>query len=390
VAARAQSTSGAALRTVAHVVQNLDVGGLERVVISLMRSTDPARYHSILYTLGGGGVLSTGLAQAGFRVRSFTKAPGLDYALLVRMARMLRADRVDIVHCHNYSPLVYGAISGRAARVAGVVYTAHGAKTSGRRATRTFQRLRLVDEVVFVSDDARRVALAAGAVRDRRVHTIVNGVDTRAYARGSDVRRRVRAEFSMPDDAPVVGIIARLTPAKDHVNLFDAFRRVRDAHADARLLLVGDGELRAELERAVHERGLASAVVFAGRRDDVADVLSALDIFVLSSATEGLAVTLLEAMAAGLPVVATRVGGNPEVVVDGDTGRLVPPRDPEALAAAIGELLTDRARAARMGERGAERARGRFGIDAMVNSYLALYDALAARRARWQPEVNTR
>ena len=390
MAAHAQSTRDAAPRTVAHVVQNLDVGGLERVVISLMRAVDPGRYRSVLYTLGGGGVLSTGLAQEGFHVRPFTKAPGLDYALLTRMTRALRADRVDIVHCHNYSPLVYGAVSGRAARVAGVVYTAHGAKTSGRRATRMFQRLRLVDDVVFVSDDARRVALAAGAVHDRRVHTIVNGIDARAYVRGSDARRRLRAEFSIPDDAPVVGLIARLTAAKDHVNLFDAFLRVRGTHADARLLLVGDGELRAELERAVRQRNLSGAVVFAGRRDDVADVLSALDVFVLSSATEGLAVTLLEAMAAGLPVVATRVGGNPEVVVDGDTGRLVPPRDPAALAAAIGELLSDRARARRMGERGAERARGRFGIDEMVNGYLALYDALAARRARSQPEVKTR
>ncbi len=390
MAARAQSTSPAAPRTVAHVVQNLDVGGLERVVITLMRATDPARYRSILYTLGEGGALATGLAQEGFRVRPFAKAPGLDYGLLARMTRALRADRVDIVHCHNYSPLVYGAVCARAARVAGVVYTAHGAKTSGRRATRTFQRLRLVDDVVFVSDDARRVALAAGAVRDRRVHVIVNGVDARSYVRGGDARRRVRADFSIPDDAPVVGIIARLTAAKDHVNLFDAFLRVRGAHAGAWLLVVGDGELRADLERAVHERGLSSAVVFAGRRDDVADVLSAFDVFVLSSATEGLAVTLLEAMAAGLPVVATRVGGNPEVVVDGETGRLVPPRDPAALAAAIGEVLGDRSRAKRMGERGAERARGRFGIDAMVGGYLALYDALSARRARSQPEVKTR
>lgn len=389
MAARAQSTSDAP-RTVAHVVQNLDVGGLERVVISLMRGIDSGRYRSILYTLGSGGVLSTGLAREGFCVRPFTKAPGLDYALLARMARALRADHVDIVHCHNYSPLVYGAVSGRAARVAGVVYTAHGAKTSGRRATRTFQRLHLVDEVVFVSDDARRVALAAGAVRDRRVHTIVNGVDARAYLRGSDARRRVRAEFSVPDDAPVVGIIARLTAAKDHVNLFDAFLRVLEAHTDARLLVVGDGELRAELEQAVQQRSLSGAVVFAGRRDDVADVLSAFDVFVLSSATEGLAVTLLEAMAAGLPVVATRVGGNPEVVVDGDTGSIVPPRDPAALGAAIGEMLSDRACAKRMGERGAERARGRFGIDAMVNGYVALYDALAARRARLQPEVRIR
>lgn len=372
------AVDNAAPRTVAHVVQNLDVGGLERVVINLMRGMDARRYRSVLYTLGGGGSLSGELDREGFAVRPFAKSPGLDYSLLIRMARALRADRADVVHCHNYSPLVYGALGGRLARVSGVVYTAHGAKTSGRRATRRFQRLRLVDDIVFVSGDARRVGLGAGAVRDARVHTIVNGIDVRAYARREEVRRRVRDEFAIAPEAPVAGIVARLTAAKDHVNLFDAFRRVRAVHSDARLLVVGDGELRDQLTRALAERDLTDAVILAGSRSDVADVLSAMDVFVLSSATEGLAVTLLEAMAAGLPVVATRVGGNPEVVVDGETGRLVPPRDAGALAAAVGEMLSDRALGASMGERGRARAVARFGIDAMVGSYVALYDALTA------------
>jgi glycosyltransferase involved in cell wall biosynthesis len=229
------------------------------------------------------------------------------------------------------------------------------------------------------------VALAAGAVRDRRVHTIVNGIDVAAYRRGEEARRRARSEFTIPSEAPVAGIVARLTPAKDHLNLFDAFVRVRATHRDARLLLVGDGELRADLERAVAARGLSSVVVFAGKRDDVAEMLSAMDVFVLSSATEGLAMTLLEAMAAGLPVVATRVGGNAEVVVDGATGRLVAPRDPDALAAAIGQVLADRTQARAMGARGAERARVHFGIDGMVGAYTALYDALAASRPRSRP-----
>jgi glycosyltransferase involved in cell wall biosynthesis len=262
-----------------------------------------------------------------------------------------------------------------------VVYTAHGARTSARRSTRRFQRLGLVDRIVFVSEDARRVALAAGAVHEGAgVSVVVNGIDVASYARDAQTRRRIRAQLGLPDEAPVAGIVARLTAAKDHVNLFDAFVRLRAPHPRARLVVVGDGELRDDLHRAVRERGLADAVVFTGRRDDVADVLSAFDVFVLPSSTEGLAVTLLEAMAAGLPVVATRVGGNGEVVVDGETGLLAPPRDSGALAACLGQLFADPARGARYGARGRARARARFGVEAMAARYQEIYEGLARGR----------
>jgi glycosyltransferase involved in cell wall biosynthesis len=292
------------------------------------------------------------------------------------MARALREDGVDIVHCHNYGPLVYGALSARMSAQRGVVYTAHGAKTSARRATRRFQRLGLVGPIVFVSEDARRVAVAAGAVDARGTRVILNGIDVDAYARDAACRERIRRSLGVPAAAPVAGIVARLTPAKDHVNLFEAFVRVRRSLPDARLVVVGDGELRDDLHRAVRERALDDAVIFTGRRDDVADVLSAIDVFVLSSATEGLALTLIEAMAAGLPVVATRVGGNTEVVVEGETGRIVPPRDAAALAAALTETLSDAAGAREMGARGRRRAREKFGIAAMTEQYRALYDRI--------------
>jgi sugar transferase (PEP-CTERM/EpsH1 system associated) len=370
-------------RTVVHVVENLDVGGLERVVINLMTSTDPSRYRCVLYALGAGGALAGSLAASGYRVRAFAKRPGVDWFLLPRLARELRRDGADVVHGHNYSPLVYGSLAARLARCAGVVYTAHGARTSSRRATRRFQRLQLVDRIVFVSEDARRVARGAAAVDDDAgVSVIVNGIDVASYARDPETRARVRASLAIPADSPVAGIVARLTPAKDHVNLFDAFARVRGAHPRACLVVVGDGELREPLRRAVEERGLAEAVIFAGRRDDVAAVLSAFDVFVLSSATEGLAVTLLEAMAAGLPVVATRVGGNTEVVVDGETGLLVPPRDPVALAGRIGALFAEPALAARYGEHGRARAHERFRVETMAARYQELYDALTGGAPR--------
>lgn len=368
--------------TVAHLVQNLDVGGLERVVINLMTGTDPARYRALLYTLGPGGALADGVERRGFAVRRLAKAKGLDHRLFLRLARCLRADGVRVVHSHNYSPLVYGAVAGRLARVSGHVYTAHGAKTASRRETRRFQRLGLVDDIVFVSEDARRVALTAKAVADRRIHTIVNGIDVDGYARDGATRSRIRSELGIDASAPVAGIVARLTAAKDHMNLFDAFARLRATHPHARCVVVGDGELRAELDTAVRARGLEGHVALVGRRDDVAEVLSAFDVFVLSSSTEGLAVTLLEAMAAGLPVVATTVGGNPEVVEDGRTGTLVPPRDATALAFALARMFDDPERARHMGRAGRKRCRERFGVGAMVARYQSLYDAMTTPATR--------
>lgn len=363
--------------TVVHIVQNLEVGGLERVVINLMTHADPGRYESVLYCLGHGGALVPEVEAAGHRVRCFDKRAGMDWFLLNRMARALRSDGAGVVHAHNFSPLVYGSLTAAITPVRGVVYTAHGAKTSGRRKHLLFQRLGLVDEIVFVSADARRVALESGAVRPRGTRTIVNGIDIGRYADARG-REKVRSEFGIPPDAPVLGIVARLTRAKDHAMLLRAFRTLREGIPDARLLIVGDGELDAEVRSDAHALGLGDGVAFAGARSDVPALLSAMDVFVLSSSTEGLAMTLLEAMAAGLPVVATSVGGNPEAVADGETGVIVPPGDPDAFAGAVSRVFGDPAEMARMGRAGYERCQRLFSTEAMVGAYEEIYQRLIA------------
>jgi glycosyltransferase involved in cell wall biosynthesis len=188
----------------------------------------------------------------------------------------------------------------------------------------------------------------------------------------------VRRAHAIPDDAPVCGIVARLTEAKDHRTLFAAVVLLRESHPGVHCLVVGDGELNDELARDVTALGLTPAVHFVGARENVRDYLAAMDVFVLSSITEGLAMTLLEAMAASRPVVATRVGGNPEAVEDGVTGRLVPASDPRALADAIAFLFDHRDVARAMGEAGRARVTSRFSLEAMVAQYKAVYEVAAA------------
>ena len=377
----AHNTGARARPTIAHLVQNLSIGGLERVVINLMTGVKNLGYETVLYTLGEGGELVAELAGQGYEVVALNKRPGMDYFLPVRLSRLFKRRGIDIVHAHNFSPLVYGSIGGRLAGVSGVVYTAHGAKTSSRRKQVLFQRLGLVDRMVFVSDDARRAALTNGGLSDRGVETIVNGIDLERYAAGTAAARaQKKDELGIPPGAAVLGIVARLTPAKDHANLLRAFKIIVEDGLDARLLVVGDGELREQLEAETDELGQKKEVLYVGARSDVPELLGVMDVFVLSSYTEGLAMTLLEAMAAGLPIVATSVGGNSEVVVDGETGIIVPPRDSRALAEAVRELLLKPEMAAGMGQKGRGRACAEFGIDAMVRQYEKLYESVTGGR----------
>jgi glycosyltransferase involved in cell wall biosynthesis len=186
--------------------------------------------------------------------------------------------------------------------------------------------------------------------------------------------------LGLREDAFVFGIVARLSPAKDHAHLLRAFAGLAAVDTRVRLVVVGDGELRADLLQLVRELGVKDRVVLTGSREDIATLLGAFDCFVLSSYTEGLAMTLLEAMAAELPLVATRVGGNAEVVVDGETGIVVPARDTARLSEAMQWMSTHPAEARAMGARGRERAQARFSVEAMVSAYQDAYARALARR----------
>lgn len=367
---------------VVHVVQNLAIGGLERVVLNLALHAHRDRFRPSIACLGPGGPIADQARAAGVPVRTLSIAPGFRPATVLALSRLLHAEKAAVVHCHNAAPLVYGALAARLLR-ASVVYTAHGMKTSAARQPVVLDRFGLLDEFVTVSDDARRIAIGSAGARPSRVRTILNGVDTRLYRRAdADARTACRRELGIPEDAYVFGIVARLSAAKDHANLFRAFATLAASNTRIRLFVVGDGELKEDLARRVRELAMEGRIVLLGSRNDVSDLVGAFDCFVLSSYTEGLAMTLLEAMAAELPVVATNVGGNTEAVDDGVTGRIVPPRDAVRLADAMRWMAEHPADARAMGARGRERAAARFSIEAMVDAYEDAYQRALARRGR--------
>jgi len=369
---------------VVHVVLGLNMGGLERVVLRLVARTDRARFEPVVCALDEPGVLAPELARLDVPLRIVRREPGLDTSLPFRLGHWLKEQGARIVHTHNPAPHLYGSL---AARIAGarVIHTKHGRNTPSVRRYVLLNRIAasMTDRLVAVSDDAARVAIEIEHVSAHKVVTVLNGVDTDLFRPGGDARA-ARARLGIPAEGFHVGCVARLCSVKDHATLLDAFARVRRARPDAHLTLVGDGEERARLEATRARLGLEEAVTFAGQRTDTADLYAAFDVFALSSSSEGIPLTLLEAAAAGLPSVATRVGGNAEVVVDGETGLLVPPRDPERFSEALLALAARQDRAA-MGAAARARVDQRFSAERMSRAYHDLYTEILSPDSRARP-----
>jgi sugar transferase (PEP-CTERM/EpsH1 system associated) len=371
---------------VVHVVLGLDVGGLERMVLRLLASTDRSRFSPIVVALDTEGALAPELARRGVPLSVVRREPGVDTRLPFRLARWLDRERAALVHTHNATPHLHGAIAARLRGIP-IVHTKHGQNAPDVRRKVLWNRVAslLSDRVVAVSEDARRVATDVEEVDPRKVVTIVNGVDTKEFQPLGDVAAARRA-LGIPASGFHVGCVARLDPVKDHHNLLHAFARLRASRPglDAHLTLIGEGRERPLLERRASAPDLAGAVTFAGARRDVAPLYAAFDVLALASRSEGISLTLLEAASSGLPIVATRVGGNAQIVIDGESGLLVPPRDPPALASALA-ALADHPDRASLGARGRARVEQGFSVERMADAYHALYaEVLGAGRARSQ------
>jgi glycosyltransferase involved in cell wall biosynthesis len=362
---------------IVHVVNSLECGGLEQMALQLVKQLNSGGTPSDIVCLAGKGDLAAAAEGAGVRVVALGKPPGLRPGLVFRLAKVCKELGADIVHTHNFAPLIYGSL---AARLAGkkCINTRHG-RTDGRVSGLIWN---LNDFVVPVSRDTETHLLRHNRIARRKIRMIYNGVDLGRYARTADEtkRRATREGLGIGPESFVIINVGRLSPEKDQASLLKAFRRMRRKKMDAFLLLVGDGPLRDKLRWKSEEFEIADRVKFLGFRDDVVSLLQASDVFVLSSYREGLSLSLLEAMACGKPVVATRIGGTPEAVVDDETGFLVPCGFPERIEVAVQKLFINRQKAAEMGAAARRKMEEQFSLARMAGEYQQLYsDALGKR-----------
>lgn len=367
--------SGSRTLRLMHLVIDLDPGGTQRLVIEMSKRL---RQQAEVYIccLDERGEWAQGLADLGFPVFALGRQPGFRPALALGIADLARRHKVDVLHCHHYTPFVYGALAARLCPGLRVVYTEHGrvadAPPSRKRRLANVVLSRLSGQFFAVSQELREHMLREG-FPGGRVQVIYNGIDVGPLPTAGE-RAAARRILGVPEGALVIGTVARLDPVKDLSTLIEAFAALSREHMEAHLVLIGEGPERSRLERIAGEAGVLRRAHFTGVRNDARRLLSAFDIYANTSLTEGVSVTILEAMAAGRSVIATEAGGTPEVVADGETGVLVPIGDPERLVESLRVLASESARRDELGQNGRDRVSRCFSLDQMVDSYLRVYN----------------
>jgi sugar transferase (PEP-CTERM/EpsH1 system associated) len=372
--------AGLAPTRILHVVDTLATGGLETMLTSVVERTLGELRHAVCCVRELGPVADR-LRRLGVPIYFLGKRPGHDWTMMLRIAKLCRAERPHIVHTRNWGA-IDGILGARLGGVPVVIHSEHGRERwDEQRRRRIARRLLapLVDRFVTVSEDLRQRLHRETGARVDKVTVVRNGVDTSKFKPASG-REQLRMAHGYHPAELLVGAVGRLAALKGHSGLLTAFPAVVAAHA-ARLIILGDGPERGALERQADTSPLKGVVQLVGRRDDVPEWLGMLDVFVQPSLVEGMSNAILEAMAVGLPVVATRIGGNAEVVADGVTGRIVPVRDPDALAQAIGFYCADPQARARHGAAGRKRIEEHYSSGAMISDYMALYRGALMQRS---------
>lgn len=367
---------------IGHVLHRLYLAGAEVLAAALARRLQE-RYRFVFYCLDEIGPLGHQLANEGFEVVDLARQPGVDWSVARRLRQHARSRGVQLLHAHQYTPFFYAAVSRGVSAAPKVLFTEHGRHWPDQRRPKRVMANRLLlrraDRVTAVGSFVRTALIDNEGLPAARVQVVHNGIDPILYTSQEsdrDTRGRMRTELGVAADELVVLQVARFHPVKDHLTAIRAFADTVKQVPNARLLLAGDGDEREKITETIETLGVAGRVSLLGVREDVPALMAAADLFMLSSVSEGISVTLLEAMAAGLPIVATDVGGNSEVVEHGQTGLLSPRADSSALAVNMVGLLSDGATRNAFGQAGRERLMKLFTQDRMHAAYCEIYDQM--------------
>ncbi len=370
---------------VAHVIYSLEAGGMENGLINIINRTPRHRYRHAIVCLKGAGEFANRIEDKSVPVICLHSPDGHSFGLYARIWRALRALKPAIVHTRNLATLEAQLPSWFLPGVK-TVHGEHGRDVFDLQGkNRKYNLLRrliqpLVGSYIAVSRDLESWLDQTVGVGRGKIHQIYNGVDRVKFSPVTEKQRDLAPAGFIADDSIVIGTVGRLAAVKDQASLIAAFGLLLHAAEECRerlrLIIVGDGPLRETLQQQVRTLDIQANVWMAGDRDDVPALLRLLDLFVLPSLGEGISNTLLEAMATGVPVVATDVGGNPELVEEGHNGRLVPVNDPQALAGVMEQLVRQPDLLTVMGDNGLERVRSQFDWDVTVEKYLSIYDEL--------------
>ncbi len=361
------------------VVDDFAKGGAAVVVYNLIQRLDRSLFKPLLCCLDDTGVLGEELKASGVKVFYLNRQPGTDWGVIKTLRQIIKAENVDLIHAHQYTAFFYGGLAAISSLFKNLIFTEHGRHYPDQRNTKRVIvnkfMLPFTARIIAVSPAVKQSLITYEGMPGHRIEVIFNGIDCHKYNIFIDTANK-KKELELSPTSLLCGMIARLGTEKDHATLIRAMSKITLKYPQARLLLIGDGPKKSELENLVRQSGLADKVIFTGSRRDIPELLAILDVAVLSTFYEGTSITLLEAMAAEKPVVASRVGGNPLVVEDGDNGFLVPPNNPEALADRLLQLFADESLRKKMGQAGRRHVQQQFSLNQMMANYEKLYQQI--------------
>jgi Glycosyltransferase len=365
-------------KKVAHVTFDMRIGGAEQVIANLIENTDPSKYIlSIICMEQPMGPFGRNLLEKGYQIISFNRKPGFDLSLVRDIRNYIIDNNIDILHCHQYTPYVYGLFASVFTSTK-IIFTEHGRFYPDKK---KIKRILMNPILSLLTDCVTAISSATGNAlveyenfSRKKIRIVYNGIDDTMYTTPADTR--LRQSLGIKPDDSILGTVARLDPIKNHKMMIKSLKIVHQSYPNTFLVIVGDGQEREGLESFASEMGLSSRIIFTGFKEDIHNYLKIIDVFLLTSFSEGTAMTLLEAMASSLPCIATDVGGNPEIVKDGETGFVVPNDDEKILAEKICGLLRDRDLIANMGKAGRRRFKEYFTVDKMVAAYEEIYEEI--------------
>ena len=360
---------------VMHLTYDMGIGGTEQVIKNLIEGSSRNRFDMTIYCIEEPiGAFGEMLLQNGTEITSRQRQAGFDRQLVRALRRHIQRNAIDILHCHQYTPWAYGALAAAGLKCK-VIFTEHGRfypdRSSWKRRLVNPLLVGLTHRITAISQATKQALTDYEFISADRIEVIYNGIHP-LQVEPSDIAH-TRSEMGIEDSTQVIGTIARMDPIKNHVMMLNAFANVLEQHPDCRLVIVGDGEERQNLENRVRELNLKNQVSFAGYIRNPGRYLACMNIFLLSSLSEGTSMTLLEAMSLSKPCIVTNAGGNPEIVIDGETGRVTENDDEVGFACAINQLLDNPEMTETLGRQARQRFDDKFVAKSMCEQYANVY-----------------